>query len=164
MKFKKFAIVAVFGGLLSIPAVAEANTGVFQGGGTLFNFNQACRNGGWTQAIEMVTVRYQPNGVGNNASRDALAFYSPYWSVGFYTRSGRFTGQFQPVDHGGIFGGLMARWFDDDNPTELRINAINPRNVTVNTLGPVRIRGTIRNYSGIQNCNIRFDVIVQQRR
>ncbi len=152
--------------LLSAPGAAAAFNGQFQGGGTISNFNQACRNNNnWPENAQYYVVRYQPAGIGGNPDRDALTFLNDNHAFGFERPSGPFTNAFQPVTHGGVFRQPWIVWHDDpDIAALLRVTARTPANLTANTAASVRLRGQIRNFSGIPNCRVNFDVIVQQRR
>ncbi|MCC5970661.1 MAG: hypothetical protein JJU15_11960 [Pararhodobacter sp.] len=159
----KFAMGVVLGGLLSLPTVAEANPGRFMGGGTVFGFNQPCRDSGWSSHSEPFTVRYHPSNVGDNASRDFIGFLSDFIAFGYARESGTFSNSFQPVTQSGVTSNAWSIHQNHENAAQLRIMNMNPRNVNENTRRPIRIRGQIRNFSGIQGCNIRFEATVQQR-
>lgn len=159
----QFIMAVAVSGLLSLPTVAEANPGRFMGGGTVFNLSQACRDVGWIGPSEPFSVRYHPSGVGTNRERDFIGFMSDYTALGYMRESGSFTNTFQPVTMSSVTSGAWSIPQNSPDAAQLRVTNINPRNVTEDTRGSVRIRGQIRNFSGVQNCNVRFDVIVSQR-
>lgn len=148
---------------LALPGSASALNGRFMGGGTIFNFSNACVNAGWTQNAEYYTVRYQPRNVGNNADRDTLTFIGNSHAFMFQLNGASFSRSWTPVRHAFLGSGIGYSNEGDTPHADIRVTSMAPAQPNASTTAAVRIRGQARYLGHVDGCRVNFDVIVQQQ-
>ncbi|WP_370205533.1 hypothetical protein [Pararhodobacter marinus] len=154
------AVSALFLTMGALPA--DAQSGRFEGGGTLSNFTAPCLGGGWSGRPQTYVVRYHPANIAWNTDGDTLTFLNDHHGFSVERAGGSFSYAWQPVRHAFIGGPISFRDQDNHEAAEIRLISMWPSNIDETTEGTIRIRGQIRHLGHLRWCRVDFDILVQQ--
>jgi len=162
--FNRKSILAGLSALLMLaPISATAQVGRFDGGGTIYGFNRACQNGGWSGGPQAYRVRLHPDSLGTNGNTMSVAFFGDNHAFSFSLTDPANQYDWQSFDAYYLFSRPSFTPSDAAFPAQIRVRSVRPTAIDETTSVPVRFRGQIRNFSGIQYCRVEFDVVVTQR-
>ena len=101
--------------------------------------------------------------VSNNRLLCTLNFIGSSYAFSFSLANPGDQATWQNFDSYYVFARPFFVPSDDANAAQIRVRSVRPSNIDETTAVPVRVRGQIRNFSGIQYCRVEFDVVVTQR-
>lgn len=146
---------------MCLSTAAHAQTVEFRGGGVMKFQKNACTQDGWPGqgGSESINVRYRPGGVGGNERNDRFVVYFPFSSMDFGMVNGKFTNAFKNTNSVYQF----SKAFEQTGPiTKARRVGLTPATVKASTPF-VRIRVQLRNFSGVQGCDVLIDAPLYKR-
>ena len=138
---------------------AKAQPVEWRGYFDLYDFSEACEQHGW-RGVANGVARFRPSNMGSNGPDTRLSVFMREYSINIVREGARFDNRWRAVLYHGLGTGL-----DTSRNVQRRVTTQTPGNGALTSATPqVRLVGTLRNFSGLQNCTASIEATMLRAR